>query len=298
MGREHHVGQRQQIRVQRGLAFKDIEPGREKPALAQCQRQRRVVDHAAARDVGQCGARLHQREFGRADQVVRRRAVRHDDHQVIGFAHEFVLADPARAKLLLDRCVEPAAVVVDHFHAETQRAASGDGLADAPHAQHAQRRTVHIGARQQVVGPVGPTTGAQEMLSLGDAAGRGHHQREAEIRSGLGQHVGRIAHQHTARRARRQVDVVVAHRHARDHAQVRASRQQRGVDTRRTGHRNADAALQPSDQRFVRPLDVVVAAAGRVDLEVVTQSRQHLVKHWHRHQHTGSDRFGHVNASR
>ena len=43
---------------------------------------------AAARDVGQRRGRLHQRQLGRADRVVRRGRVRHDEHQVIGLAQQ------------------------------------------------------------------------------------------------------------------------------------------------------------------------------------------------------------------
>ena len=54
-----------------GLAFEDIQPGgrhpaRSRSAIGQC----RVVDDAAAGDVGQRGARLHLRQLGRADGVV------------------------------------------------------------------------------------------------------------------------------------------------------------------------------------------------------------------------------------
>jgi hypothetical protein len=75
---------------------------------------------------------------------------------VVGLAQQRGLVDPARAQGCFDRAIEPAAVVVDHPHAEAQRAAPGDGLADAAHAQDAQRGAVHVGAGEHVVGPVCP----------------------------------------------------------------------------------------------------------------------------------------------
>ena len=65
------LGTVEQVGVHLRLALEHVEPGRGDAPLAQRRGQRRVVDDAAARDVGQRGGRLHLRQFGRADGVVR-----------------------------------------------------------------------------------------------------------------------------------------------------------------------------------------------------------------------------------
>jgi hypothetical protein len=90
--------------------------------------------------------------------------------------------------------------VVDHPHAEAVRAAPRNALADAAHAQDAQRAAVHLGAGKHVVATTSvPLAGAQEMFALGHAPRGGHQQRKAEVGRGLGQHVGRVGGQHAGR---------------------------------------------------------------------------------------------------
>jgi hypothetical protein len=83
----------------RWLALEDVEPGGGDAPLAQRLRQRRVVDDAAARDVGQRRGRLHLRQLGRADRVVRGGRIRHDEHQVVASRSSASLLDVARAEL-------------------------------------------------------------------------------------------------------------------------------------------------------------------------------------------------------
>ena len=74
--------------MDRGLAFEDVEAGGGDPPFAQRRRQGDVVDDAAASDVDQRRGRLHQRQLGGADEVMRLGAVRHDDDQVVGLAQQ------------------------------------------------------------------------------------------------------------------------------------------------------------------------------------------------------------------
>ena len=148
--------------------------------------------------------------------VVRRRAVRHDDHEVVRLAQQHGLRRPARTELRLDGGVQPRCGCDRPPACEAKRAAPRDRLADAAHAEDAEGRAMHVGAGEHVVAPSAPFAAPQEMFALADAPRRGHHQSEAEVGRGLGQHAGRIADQHAARGAGGDVDVVVADGHAAD----------------------------------------------------------------------------------
>ncbi len=212
--------------------------------LPQRLRQRRVIDDTAAGDVGQRRGRLHQRELGGADGVMARLRVRHDDDEVIALAQQRLLVDPARAERRFEIGREPGAVVIDHLHAETERAAARDRLADAAHAEDAERGAMHVGAAEKIVRPALPLAAAQEMFALGDAPRRGEHQREAEVGGGFGQHVGGVGDGDAARRAGGHVDVVVADRHRAHGLELRAGGNQRGVDRLGGGDEDAVVALQ------------------------------------------------------
>ena len=120
--------------------------------------------------------------------------------------------------------------MVDDLHPKTMRPTTGDGLADAPHAQDAQGRAVYLGAGKQVVAPLGPAARTQEMFALGHASGRRHHQRETKIGGGFGQHVGGIGRDHLGRRHGGHVKVVVANRHVGANAQPGTGGEHAGVD--------------------------------------------------------------------
>ena len=73
------------------------------------------------------------------------------------------------------------------------------------------------------------STGADQGLALERAPGRPEQAQHREVRSGLGQHVGRVADGNAALARRRQVDVLVAGRERRD----RAHRVRQALDHRR-----------------------------------------------------------------
>ena len=126
-----------------------------------------------------------------------------------------------------------------------------------------------VGAGEQVDGPLLPVAAAQEMLALGDAPRRGHHQRKAEVGGRFGQHVGRVREQYATCCAGRHVDVVVAGRHAADRAQLRAAIEQGRIDRLRAGDEGADLALQMLGQFVAAPLGIGLV---RFDLEVRVQA--------------------------
>ena len=122
-----------------------------------------VVDDAAASDVDERRGRLHQRQLGGADEVMRLGAVRHDDDQVVGLAQQRPRARrSARRASASAAASRRRAVVIDHLHAEAVRAAARDRLADPAHAEDAERRAVHVAAGEQVDAPLRPLAAAQE----------------------------------------------------------------------------------------------------------------------------------------
>ena len=183
---------------------------------------------------------------------------------------------PGGAQRGLDVGREVAAVVICHRHVEAAVAAPGNRLADAAHAQDAQRGAVHVAAGEHVEAPVRPPAFAQETFALGDAARRGHHQREAEVGRGLGEHARRVGDDHAARRAGRHVDVVVADGHRADGLELRAGVQQHGVDLLAAGDEHAGATLQRGDQLGLRQRWIGVV---RAHLEVGAQAVDDVAEH-------------------
>ena len=113
----------------------------------------------------------------------------------------------------------------------------------------------------------------------------GHHQREAEVGRGLGQHVGRVGGQHTGRRHRRHIEVVVAHRDVGGDAQPRTRRQQRRVDAFAARGHHPRLALQALRQLGGAEHGVGVIV---VDLKMRPQALHHLGKHGARDQDGGA----------
>ena len=107
-----------------------------------------------------------------------------------------------------------------HAHVEAVGAA-GDRLADAPVADDAQRRAVHVGAQEGGGLPREPGAGGDGGGRVGELARGGQQEREGQVGGRLGQHAGGVADRDAASPARLEVDIVGADRHHRHGAQVR-----------------------------------------------------------------------------
>jgi len=227
-----------------GLAFKHIESSGGDALVAQSCGQRNVIHNPAARDVHQrCGG-LHHRQFGSANRVMRLGRIWQHQHEVIGGAQQFLLGHVTGFTFCFHRSVKARAVVINHLHAKTMRAAFGNALADAPHAQHTQRRAVNVRACKHVVAPLRPISGAQVMLAFGHAPRGSHHQRETEVSGGLSQHIGGVGCQYTGSRHRFDIKIVVAHRHVGAYFQLGACSQHFGVDAVASGSESAVLVTQ------------------------------------------------------
>jgi len=187
-----------------------------------------VIHHAAARRVDQDCAGLHGLQRGRVDHVVGfRRQIGVQRHEV-GLGQELIQLHVGGAELL-GHAGDGLGVAVEDAHAEAHRAA-GDGLADASHADDAQRRAVQVGSHQQHGAPGDPAAIPHVFDPFDDAARGRHEQRPGEIGRGLSQHAWRVAHGNAAAGAGGHVDVVEAHGHLADHLEVGCGVQQLIVD--------------------------------------------------------------------
>ena len=195
---------------------------------------------------------------------------------MVGGLQQLFLAHVARLQFRLGPGIELRAVVIDHAHAETECPAPRDALADTAHAEDAERAAVDVGAGEHVEAPLLPFAAAQEMLALGDAAGRRHQQRKAEICRGFGQHVGRVGAGDAVARHRIDIEVVVADSHVGADLQLGTCGEHRLVDLHAVGGEGAVLALEPADQFIGRPFGIVLVG---FDLEMALQFFDRLRKH-------------------
>ena len=107
-------------------------------------------------------------------------------------------------------------VVADHPHLEAPGALGDQGtdVADADQAHHLARQ---FGADEALAIPVAL---AQLVVRLGNAAGRGHHQRDRVLGGGDGVAAGGVHHDDAGGGGRLEVDVVHADPGAADHLEA------------------------------------------------------------------------------
>ncbi len=197
MRREHQPRRGQQRGVDGGLALEHIQPGGAQMAALQGVGERGFVHNAAAGDVDQRGAGLHLRQLGRTDEVIGGGAVGQRQQHMPTLAQQLGQLAITGAQIVFEVRGQPFAVVIEHAHIEAMRRTPRDGLADASHADDTQRGAMHIRAGEQIDAPFFPQPRAQIALGLAHLPGRGQQQGEAEIGSGLGEHVGRVGNDDT-----------------------------------------------------------------------------------------------------
>lgn len=191
-----------------GLFLEDVEAGAGDEASVEGVDESGLVDHGTARRVDDDGARFHELELFRRDDVPR-----------LGVQRQVQAEDVAALQQLLERHVlcsvghlrgEAPAVVVDGRHVK------GGGLflhvaPDAAHAQHSQDLTLRVVAqgRSRVAAPV---TLAQRGHAGVEVPQGAEHEEDARVcrgvvggRGHVGDQQGRIP-----RRAGLRVDLVVA----------------------------------------------------------------------------------------
>ncbi len=282
VGREHQTRRGQQRGVDGGLALKHIQPGGTQMAAVQGVGKRGFVHHAAAGDVDQRGAGLHLRQLGRTNEVIGGGAVGQRQQHMPTFAQQLGQLAITGAQIVFEMRGQPFAIVIEHAHIETMRCTPRNGLADATHADDAQRGAMHIRAGEQIDAPFFPLPRAQIALGLAHLPGRGQQQGEAEIGGGLGEHVGRVGDGHAALGASGQIDVIDAHGHGAHDQELRAGIEQGRIDALAAGDEGAVLVGQALAQRLGRGDGVV----GRgFDFGHGTQRLDDVGKHGARHQH-------------
>jgi hypothetical protein len=120
--------------------------------------------------------------------------------------------------VLAEVAVRPQPPRVEHAQLEPPRAAR-NGAADPAEPEDAERRARQL-LREPALRPrSAPTARADEPVALHDLPPHGEDQREGEVGGRLVEHARRVGHDHPARRARGDVDPVVADAEVRDDAQ-------------------------------------------------------------------------------
>lgn len=209
MGGEGDVIKLQKSGVDFGLLFKDVEAGSGDCFIAKRFDKGGFIDNGAAGGVDENGGRLHESEFGGADEVAGFRGQRDMEADVVGFAKQLFLGHAAGAEFGFEFGREWGGVGIEDVHGETASAA-GDGLSDAAHAEDAESAVVDVLADKEVDEPFAPFAGVNEGVALDDTAGRGHEEGEGEVGGGFGEDVGGIGDEDAAGGGGRDVDIVVA----------------------------------------------------------------------------------------
>ena len=196
------------------LGVGDVQGGAGDRFRVQRRDERRLVDHAAAAGVDEDRGGLHAVQEVGVDEVAG------------GLGQWDVQRDEVRGG---EERGQLGVAGGQHAHVEAVGAA-GDRLADAPVADDAQRRAVHVGAQEGGGLPREPGAGGDGGGRVGELARGGQQEREGQVGGRLGQHAGGVADRDAASPARLEVDIVGADRHHRHGAQVRRGVEQLVVD--------------------------------------------------------------------
>ncbi len=289
MRRQHDIVERRQCRMQRRFVFEHVEAGGGQASAGQRRDQRGVIDDAAAGDVDQDRRWFHQRQLGCSDRVAVFRRERQHEHEKIGAAEQFVPWHISRAALPFDALVEARAVVIEHGHRESGSAAC-DRLADAAHAEDAERAAMDFLAEQQAIRRSLPAPGAKITLAFADAPRSRQQQRPGEIGDGLVEDVGRVRRNDAGGRKRRDVEIVVAHTGVRDRAQAWRLPDRFGIDRIRHAKHGAILVAQLRTGLGRGPRAVVHLG---FHIEVVAQTIDDVVEQRARNPYPRAFRFSH-----
>ena len=134
----------------------------------------------------------------------------------------------ARAELLLDGGIAAPPAAVGDLHAEGARAARR-GRADLTEADDAERLALQPGSEHEMHVPAPADLAADHALALAEPPRDHQDQGHRDVGGRVREHARRVRDDHAARRAGGHVDVVVAHRHVRDDAQLRPGGREEGL---------------------------------------------------------------------
>jgi hypothetical protein len=127
----------------------------------------------------------------------------------------------------------------------------GHRASDAADTDEAELLASQFHTKQVVKCPAAPRARTHLTLTLAESARNCENEAPGEIRTRVGEHVRRVGHNHAARSAGRQIDVVVADRNIADRLQLRPGGVEHGrID--RFGEQAHDGVLagHPLQQLF------------------------------------------------
>ncbi len=206
-----------------------------------------------------------QPEATTVEQVLAIRVARGVQRQDIHPAqHGVEVRVPGRAQLRLHHRRQPVTIVIVDGKPERAGAAR-HRLADAPHADDAQRLAADPVAEHPARAPAGPSARADQLLALRQPARDRHDQRHGHVGGILGQDARRVGDDDAARPRRAQVDMVHARAEIGDQPEPRAgggehARVDRVGDGRHQHVAVRDRVAQP--RHIKRP---IVAGQRRVE---------------------------------
>ena len=181
--------------------------------LDRCQ-QVALRDDPAARGIHDQHTLLHLGEGLCVDQVARLLGEGHVDGDHIGTRKELIERhhlDPEPLRRLLG----DQRVVGDHTHAQAARAVRDD-RADVSEAHDAEHLLVELLATEE---RLLPAASAQALCGLRNPSRERGHERDGVLRRRDRVPLGRIHHDHAARRGARQVDIIDPDSRAANHSQ-------------------------------------------------------------------------------
>ncbi len=142
--------------------------------------------------IGGAARTMQGHEIGRGEQLIERGAMR-----------------GPRLRLDLGRGASPGEI--NHTHSETQVRLARRRLPDAAEADQSESASGHLGAEVAHRAPSGPGVVTDLPLARACTARSHQHQREGNLRRGLGKDVRCIGHDDAETLACLQVDVAHAH---------------------------------------------------------------------------------------
>ena len=189
-------------------------------AGAERRSQGPLVDDRPAGGVDEHRGRFHPPEPFSVDQAGGALGQRQVDGDEVGGPEQRVEIGPANAEFLFEVGSAPF-VPIEDFHAEPEPGTASDRLADATHAEDAERTSVDLLAAQEHRSPALVPPGSQETLGLREPPCRRQQQRHRQVGGGAVEHSRRVGDPDSAHGRLVDVHVVESDRHVRHHAQIR-----------------------------------------------------------------------------
>src|SRR5262249_40003311 len=179
--------------------------------VAQRLVQRLLIYNRPACGVDEKGARFHQFELWSREQMARLWRKRDENDEKVRLAQQGREFHRNAAPVLL-RFAVAAAIGVEHVHVESLGSLC-HLHADAPQTENPQRSVVNVTPKKGKGTPWPPAPLSQGAPTFSYSWANPQNRGEGEVRRGLGQHAWLVRQQNSPASQRRNIDVVIPHRH-------------------------------------------------------------------------------------